>query len=273
MPYKVSLKYVLSSILILSLLSCNPAPIPESEARKLAYSALQEYSTKGSMDSINIKEFGEPKKVGYNEEAEVWEIYYESETKLKHRVNILVDDFRNVETHGSTEVTPSSEAEVSASRSICAAALPEDLKTKVGTAYAGWKVLELSDLGAYDQMLWTGALEDSCPGVAVGEFRQPGQKSYGITLIRGSGLSLEQKLLFAAAANDSYNLVELYSETIKGGGYAVVLKGAPGQYQDFYEEVEPVAVKNDTIVYEHMEASAITFYANGDKFEQILVSD
>lgn len=69
--------------------------ITQEQAKSLASIALANYA-KGRL--VNIDTFGPPN-IMYNENGRVWEFYYETTTQPKHRVNILVDNFKRTETH------------------------------------------------------------------------------------------------------------------------------------------------------------------------------
>lgn len=155
----------------------------------------------------------------------------------------------------------------------CVASLPKELTARLGAAYKGWRVLELSDLVADDQAIWKQTWDaKSCPGVATGNFKGTGTASYAIALIHQADSARSEKLILADKSGGTYRLTELYSENIVSN-FAVVRKGPPGQYKDFYDRTKPITIRTDTAIYEHIEASAIAFYAKGNVFEKVLISD
>lgn len=157
--------------------------------------------------------------------------------------------------------------------STCASLLPKDLSERLAATYIGWRVLERSDLNVDDQTIWDqqwGSKE--CPGVAIGNFRDLNKLDYAVAIVHKTDSLREEKLLFADMRSKPYRVVELHSEKI-ASNFAVVRKGLPGQYKDVYDRTTAIDIRIDTIIYEHIEASAIAFIFRKGAFEKLLVSD
>jgi hypothetical protein len=86
----------LMTLLATLVIACRPPEqVSQEQASTLARSALLEYSKTNSMDP---NAFGPPQ-AAYNQQAGVWEFYFETSGEPKHRVNILVDRFKHTEIH------------------------------------------------------------------------------------------------------------------------------------------------------------------------------
>ena len=91
---------------MISGLGCQGKSIQTQEqAARLAKAALIEYVKKTNL-SFGIDEFSQPQKDYFDKTLGVWVFYYESKDAPRHRVNILVDRFGNVEQHSMVENAP-----------------------------------------------------------------------------------------------------------------------------------------------------------------------
>ena len=154
----------------------------------------------------------------------------------------------------------------------CVSLLPKKIVEEILIKNSGWKILEFSDLSPDDQVIWKQTSANYCPGVAIGDFSGDGRQTYAVAIILDAGKRQEEKLFFADLKNDVLTITELNSEN-NVTFFAAVRKGTPGEYKDVYDRTKKISIKNETIVYIHLESSAVTFYMRNNKFEKLLVSD
>ena len=154
----------------------------------------------------------------------------------------------------------------------CALSLPKSAREAIAASYKNWRILEKTDLNPDDQTLWDKYRRGECPGVAAGNFDGTNQKTYAVLIISQAPKKQAKLLLLKRNHFGKYKIVLIYEEG-KVTNFPAIHKGLPGTYADFYVKEKTVKVKTDVIIYEHIEASAIAFYYQHGKFEQLLVSD
>lgn len=150
----------------------------------------------------------------------------------------------------------------------CAALLPHEASAKLESAYKGWNVLEYDQLYPHQQEIW-GA---RCPGVAVGQFKGPGEIGYAVVIVNQTKDAKQAKLLLVEKQKTGYT-IQLLREQSEVPSYPVVHKEPPGVYREFYDRESTVRVANDAFVYEHLEATAMLFYYKDEKYQELLISD
>lgn len=149
----------------------------------------------------------------------------------------------------------------------CETLLPPKVKSALDKSYYGWKIVEREDLTKDDQDI----SNEKCPGIVFGAFG-PNSKSIAILLGRRANDLYQVRLLLAKPlANTDFKLIELLSE--HAYRYPIIHKGAPGVYSDFYDEKKSVTVHSETLIFEHLEASAKAFYIDNGAYRYVLVSD
>jgi hypothetical protein len=60
---------------------------------------------------------------------------------------------------------------------------PAELRNKLKSEYAAWKIQNLQDLSPSANARWAGGSFTGCPGIAVGEFRETSGTSYAVLLV------------------------------------------------------------------------------------------
>ena len=149
----------------------------------------------------------------------------------------------------------------------CAASLPLPLMKLLANSYSSWKVVDRSTLSNEDQQL----TNLKCPGIVVGAFG-PGSNSIAILLGMKTNDHYQVRLLLAKPTTKSdFTIIELLSEETYQ--YPIIYKGRPGKYSDFYDEKKSVTVRNEPLMFEHLEASAKAFYLDNGTYRSILISD
>lgn len=130
-----------------------------------------------------------------------------------------------------------------------------------------WSLVEMRNLEEDDQKLWQKLRSDQCPGMAVVDLDGSGKLSYALALLRHEhGIAFEK--LVIVMAGKSHKLEAAY----KIGNPAVVWRGLPGVYVEFYSR-HKTRISHDTVIYEHLEATASAYYLSHGKFRSILTSD
>lgn len=155
----------------------------------------------------------------------------------------------------------------------CLDVLPGEILDIIESEYANWEIFSNDDLISDHQIMWDiyhG--KDKCAGIVEDVFSPPLDETFAILLIRSNQERKESQILFFVFEDNSWNhSVVLRKSNISS--YPVIFMGDPGQYSDFYDRRQSTDTNFSTLIYEHMESSAIVFiYANGTIIER-LVSD
>jgi len=138
-------------------------------------------------------------------------------------------------------------------------------------AHPGWRIVRRVDLIRDDQELWAQAYRERCPGLATVDFDGTGRPHIGLALlgtingkrheqvvvIRRSGKNIEQHVLSAPFAI----------------GRADVIYTVPPGVAKQWDGPKQVTLKQESLVYEHMESAAIQYYFAKGKFRSIQISD
>ncbi len=154
----------------------------------------------------------------------------------------------------------------------CAALLPPEAKSKVEHVFPGWQVVELSLLSPDEQEMWRSRRGSQCAGVAIGEFRGPGEKSYAVVIVRTTEGLKEGKLLVLEKGEGGYE-IELLREERDLSRFPVVHTGPPVKYREFYDRQKTIIPEHEVIVFELMESTATVYYYKAGEYLQLLISD
>jgi len=69
------------------------------------------------------------------------------------------------------------------SRACTLTLLPAEMQRHIQTNYSSWRLQDVSDLSANAKERWQSEKPVDCPGLAVGQFEKPDQKSYAALLV------------------------------------------------------------------------------------------
>jgi len=87
--------------------------------------------------------------------------------------------------------------------------LPPEIKSRLEKDFAGWKVVTPALLtSADDRQIWQETGSSECPGIIAGHFRGR-QLEYALSLVRGSGYTLEQQVIFFGASRQGFTKIVL----------------------------------------------------------------
>jgi len=150
----------------------------------------------------------------------------------------------------------------------CAVLLPTEAKLKLEATYKGWTILEYDQLLAHQLELWGRR----CPGVAVGQFRQPQGNDYAVVIVRQINGTKQAKLVLVRQSKSGY-AIQVLREEKKVPSYPVVHKEPPGEYRYIYDRKITIKAVRDVFVYEHLEATATLFYYKDGNLRKLLISD
>lgn len=156
---------------------------------------------------------------------------------------------------------------------FCSHLLPKEAIILLNNKYVDWRILSYDDLHSDDKMLWNKKHDKECPGIAIGKYRTATESDYAVLIIPKKNTTKEAKLLTLNKVVGEKLSVKLLYEDKNITNYPVIYKSNPGQYYDFYDSKKSIVTKNDVIIYEHIEASAIVFYYIDGKYKQLLTSD
>lgn len=150
--------------------------------------------------------------------------------------------------------------------------LPENINKFIHNSFNGWRVVTLSDLSADDQSIWKRSFKSTaCPGYIVGKFKGKGGIYYAITLIKNNADGTFQQTLVLASKNFNERVVVL-SKPDKVDRISVVELMPSGKYYDNKSD-NNVAIPNDAIGFETIEAGQIIYYWNGKTFIHFISSE
>ena len=149
--------------------------------------------------------------------------------------------------------------------------LPQKIKSTLDKEYLAWNIVTPELLSSPDDLqMWNENYSGECPGIVSGHFT--GQNvSYAINLIRGSGKTLEQQIVFFKPTPEGFKYLVLDPPS-HVDVVTVLRKFAPGVYKS-PESGRSVSVKFDTIGISEIEAKTIVYYWDGKKFRHIQTSE
>ena len=149
-------------------------------------------------------------------------------------------------------------------------ALPDEIKRSLEKEFVGWKVVVPELLSSPDdRQIWNADYGSECPGIISGHFRGH-RVEYAVSLVRGSGETLEQQFVFFGIGRTGFKKMVLIP-ALRGGVVNVLRKWPPGVYRD-QETGRTVRIAFDTIGVSQIEAGAIAFYWDGRRFRTIVTS-
>lgn len=161
----------------------------------------------------------------------------------------------------------------SVASAACEPTLPEPAFELLKADYPRWRVLQTEDLFSDDQQSWIvnqGAA--TCVGVVRDIFNPPLGDTYAVLLIRSAGSRSDTLLLLLVRDGEEWKASPLYEE--KSVLHPpVIVRGRPGAYPDFYDRDQVTQTITNSVVYWHMEASALAFVHTDGEVRRVLVSD
>jgi hypothetical protein len=148
--------------------------------------------------------------------------------------------------------------------------LPTDVKSSLEKDFVGWSIVTPELLSSPDdRQIWKENYSSECPGIISGHFT--GQKvGYAINLVRGSGKTLEQQIVFFAPTREGFRRLVLDSPS-HVAVVTVLRKFAPGVYKS-PDSGRSVKVGFDTIGISEIEAGTVVYYWDGKQFRHIETS-
>jgi hypothetical protein len=135
----------------------------------------------------------------------------------------------------------------------------------------GWSLLRLSDLNTDDQRLWLEVRPKSCPGYAAARMRTGSGPSYIVALIDKRTAKPREQVLLLVPHGKSFVRLTLAKPT-EVANPAVVWRGPPGKYHE-WDGSRSIAIRNDSVVLETMEASAVLYYFARGRLQTLTTSD
>jgi hypothetical protein len=130
----------------------------------------------------------------------------------------------------------------------------------------GWEIESIADLAPDDQSLWQKYHPDTCPGLAHADLHGNGDTSYALVLEKNK----QTRLIILL--NDHGKL----QQTLVGSGPTksryVVHSAMPGTTYEF-ETRKRYDLKQQSFVFEIMEASAEQYYWQDGKLNLVLITD
>jgi hypothetical protein len=153
----------------------------------------------------------------------------------------------------------------------CMSELPPEAHTLLATYFKDWKVVTVDDLRPDDQTLWHKKHGNRCPGVTSGRFGPGSEPSYAVTLIRRHEKQLYQTLLLLHKTDERYRIVTL-SQAQPVNFTSVINRLPAGEYSS-WDYSTKVQTKFDLILYEAIEAGAVTYYWDSNQFKKLQISD
>lgn len=148
--------------------------------------------------------------------------------------------------------------------------LPTQIKHTLEREFVGWKVVTSELLTSPDdRQIWNENYSSECPGIISGHFT--GQKiGFAINLVRGSGKTLEQQIVFFEPTYEGFKKLVLDPPS-RVDVVTVLRKFAPGVYKS-PDSGRSVKVGFDTIGISEIEAGTVVYYWDGKEFKHIETS-
>lgn len=155
----------------------------------------------------------------------------------------------------------------------CEPELPKSALEFVETEYPGWRILETEDLYADHQLLWNAVRgTETCAGVVRDIFNPPLGETYAVLIIRPVGSRSDIQLLLLERNGRNWKASLLIEENSVALA-PVIFRGDPGPYHDFYNRRQVTETLVHSVIYEHLESSALAFVYVDDEVRRVLVSD
>ncbi len=153
--------------------------------------------------------------------------------------------------------------------------LPDTAALVLKQKYPGWRLLNSNDLAPEDRDVWNRTHPHACPGIAIGQYEGKSKVQYAVLMIPVKKSSrLKTKLVMLRLTPEGKIVPHvLYEDKARLISYPVIYKGGPGQYTDFYDPDNKIAVATDAVIYDRIGASASAFYFANDKYHEVLISD
>ena len=135
----------------------------------------------------------------------------------------------------------------------------------------GWALLRLEDLNSDDQKLWLGARPRSCPGYAAANMGAGSGPSYIVALIDKRTAKAREKVVLLVP-NETAFAKHTLAKPAPVGNPAVVWRAPPGKYHE-WDASHSITIRNDSVVLETMETSAVQYYFDGGRLRSLTTSD
>ena len=149
--------------------------------------------------------------------------------------------------------------------------LPTQIKGTLEREFAGWNVVTPELLtSSDDRQIWNENYSSECPGIIRGHFTGPQKVGYAINLIRGSGKTLEQQIVFFGPTREGFKK-RVLDPPSHVDVVTVLRKFAPGVYKS-PDSGRSVRVGFDTIGVSEIEAGTVVYYWDGKEFSHIEAS-
>jgi hypothetical protein len=134
----------------------------------------------------------------------------------------------------------------------CEPNLPAAARELLASSFAQYRILELSDLNADDQLIWKSSYPNACPGVVQGAFTGE-QTEYAVLLIPvGAARQDIRAVLLQTKDVGGMTQTEVFAER-RSVNLPVIRRSAPGVYEDVQTGIALTA-SNDVVLIEHLES-------------------
>lgn len=148
--------------------------------------------------------------------------------------------------------------------------LPKEIRGTLDEEFVGWKIVTPELLSSPDdRQIWNENYSSECPGIISGHFTDQ-RVGYAINLIRGSGKTLKQQIVFFEPTHEGFKKLVLDPPS-HVDVVTVLRKFAPGVYKS-PETGRSVKVGFDTIGVSEIEAGTVVYYWDGKQFRHIETS-
>ncbi|HUK48802.1 MAG TPA: hypothetical protein VLW06_14460 [Terriglobales bacterium] len=153
-------------------------------------------------------------------------------------------------------------------------ALPAKVRQLLHDKYRDWRPKTTTDLDEDDQRTYFQEYPHSCPGIAIGHFEEPDQRSYAIFLVPKTGVENRYKIVVFAQGEGSaeYHVSILDHGPSTPNSGVVISKVLPGK-QTGFDETKSVALKLDGVNVEWLEKSSVLYYYSRGKYHSLQTSD
>jgi len=137
----------------------------------------------------------------------------------------------------------------------------------------GWALTTERDLAADDQALWRTHHGGLCPGLASADIDGGGRQSHVLLLIRRDGGVMQQRLVILPPKTAGRGLQPLLdAKPVVGRAAGVVWSAGPGKAAR-WDGGRSAQIAHHSFVYEHMEASATTFWRSAGRLHSLQTAD
>ncbi len=134
-----------------------------------------------------------------------------------------------------------------------------------------WSLVGMKDLVPDDRQIWRQYHKDLCPGFASVNFDAQKAPYFVLALLKKDKEHSLEKLI-AIPPRTGHATKDILLTIDRAARTSVIWRAGPGRYEDVVTGRQ-ITLRHDAVVYEVMEAGAMTYYLSHGRFKHIQNSE